>query len=162
MKKIFKAVETMKSNVNSFAKKYGEGQLFPYDLFEKNFFEKLKANNLYEEFEKTVCKELGVSETKCYNDGFYVWYEEPCYVSDKEIDSAIETAFNHGVAVFGEFMQLRYENSLKYFNDVEVVLSISSGDYHINLWDLAQGDANLFLKGVAVELRNAIKDIIMN
>lgn len=162
MKKIFKAVETMKSNVNSFAKNHGEGQLFPYDLFEKNFFEKLKANNLYEEFEKTVCKELGVSETKCYNDGFYVWYEEPCYVSDKEIDSAIETAFNHGVSVFGEFMQLRYENSLKYFNDVEVVLSISSGDYHINLWDLAQGDANLFLKGVAVELRDAIKDIIMN
>ena len=128
----------------------------------KNFFEKLKANNLYEEFEKTVCKELGVSETKCYNDGFYVWYEEPCYVSDKEIDSAIETAFNHGVSVFGEFMQLRYENSLKYFNDVEVVLSISSGDYHINLWDLAQGDANLFLKGVAVELRDAIKEIIMS
>ena len=89
MKKNFKAVATMKANVNSFAKSHGEGQLFPYDLFEKNFFEKLKANNLYEEFEKTVCKELGVSETKCYNDGFYVWYEEPCYVSDKEIDDAI-------------------------------------------------------------------------
>lgn len=162
MKKVFDAVATMKANVDSFAKSKGYGQLFPNNLFENNFFEKLKAKNLYDEFDNMVRKELGAGDTKCYDDGFYVWYEEPCYISDEEIDSAIETAFKHGVAVFGEFMQLRYENSLKYFNDVEVVLSISSGDYHINLWDLAQGDANLFLKGVAVELRNAIKDIIMN
>ena len=162
MKKIFKAVETMKSNVNSFAKNHGEGQLFPYDLFEKNFFEKLKANNLYEEFEKTVCKELGVYETKCYDNGFYVWYEEPCYVSDKEIDEAIERAFTQGVANFGEFMQLRYDNSIKDFVDVEVTLRTPYEVRHINLWDLAQGDANLFLRGVGMELRNAIKDIIMN
>ena len=162
MNKISKAVATMKANVDSFAKSKGYGQLFPNNLFENNFFEKLKAKNLYDEFDNMVRKELGAGDTKCYNDGFYVWYEEPCYISDKEIDSAIETAFKHGVAVFGEFMQLRYENSLKYFNDVEVVLSIPSGDYHINLWDLAQGDANLFLRGVAGELKDAIKEIIMS
>lgn len=158
MNKISTAVATMKANVDSFAKSKGYGQLFPNNLFVNNFFEKLKAKNLYDELDNMVRKELRVGDTKCYDDGFYVWYGEPCCISDKEIDSATETVFNHGVAVFGEFMQLRYDNSLKYFNDVEVVLSIPSGDYHINLWDLAQGDANLFLRGVAGEL----KEIIMS